>query len=344
MVWRSPFRSILGIAAVLAVASCQGDSPSAPTPTPQPPALALTCPSPVSVASEVTPVAVTYTAPVASGGTFPVQVACTIASGGAFPQGTTDVVCTATDAQLSRAQCTFSVEVRLLRQLVGTTFLAFGDSITEGEVSQPAVTLHVLDPTRSYPTVLLELLQERYVLQAFDIVVANRGLSGEGVVEGEQRLVDAIDELQPDVLLLLEGANDANGDTLGVTAIVQSLLNDIRRAFERGVQAVFISTLLPQVPGRPRAFNPEKIIAVNQVLRPSVAGTGAILVDSYEAFAPQKELLIGEDGLHPTAEGYRFLAGLFLDAIRENFEQPASTSGGGTVRPAPAFGPLRPVH
>jgi lysophospholipase L1-like esterase len=36
--------------------------------------------------------------------------------------------------------------------------------------------------------------------------------------------------------------------------------------------------------------------------------------------------LIGEDGLHPTEQGYQKLAEIFFDAIKAKYEAPASTA------------------
>lgn len=296
---------------------------------PPPPATggpAIVCPAAVTLTAASTPAPVTYDPPRASGGTAPLTTSCTIASGTAFPAGTTDVVCGTTDAQQRHAQCVVKITVSVAPRLLGLRFLAFGDSITEGEVSAPATTPKALEPHHSYPTVLTTLLRDRYIPQAAEVVVFNRGIGGETVRGGEDRLVQEINSLKPDALLLLEGHVDVNTNVLAPAVIATTLRADVIRAYRNGVKKVFISTLLPQVPGRHRAWQPERVAPVNEEIRYVASAEGAVLVDAYAAFEAQKELLIGEDGLHPTADGYRRLAEVFLAAIRANFEAPANAS------------------
>jgi lysophospholipase L1-like esterase len=134
----------------------------------------------------------------------------------------------------------------------------------------------------------------------------------------------------------MEGVNDVNNGLLTPEQIVDSLRRNIRRALQRGVKAVFVSTLLPQVPGRPKAFQPDGIDPVNEEIRFGVPAEGGILVDAHAVFNPQKELLIGVDGLHPNAEGYALLAQTFLEALQTHFEEPVAASPSG---PPPGSSP-----
>ena len=59
--------------------------------------------------------------------------------GDVFPVGPTRVTCTATDAAAATATCGFDVNVQRVPQLTRTKFLAFGDSVTAGEVTAPAL-------------------------------------------------------------------------------------------------------------------------------------------------------------------------------------------------------------
>lgn len=301
--------------------SCR--NPAAPPVDPPPPVspLALSCPSTVTADVDQGPATVDYPAPVSSGGSAPVSISCTIPSGSTFPAGATDIICTARDAILQSAQCAFKVQVNVTARLRGTRFLAFGDSITWGEVSQAVVTTHAYDPLNNYPTVLLDLLRLRYLQQAGEIVVTNSGEQGEKVTQSEDRLVTAVVLNAPDVVLLLHGANDVNAG-ISPTDIGRSLRANIRRALDRGVKLVLLSTLLPQVEGRSKAFNPDGVLEANQAIKDAAVREGAVLVDSYSVFNPQKELLIGEDGLHPTVAGYKLLAETLLSAIKTNFEAP----------------------
>jgi lysophospholipase L1-like esterase len=309
--------------AVLASLAGSCRNPVVPPIDPPPPvaALSLACPPVVTARVDQGAAVVVYPAPVTSGGSAPIDVTCTIPSGGTFPAGSTDVICTARDSVAQSAQCVFKVEVNLTARLRGTKFLAFGDSITWGEVSQAAVTVHPYDPFNNYPVVLLDLLRARYVQQANDVVVTNSGVQGEKVIDSEDRLVADVARYAPDVLLLLHGANDVNAGT-SPTALGRSIRANVRRALDRGVKVVLLSTLLPQVEGRSKAFNPDGILDANEEIRDAAQREGAVLVDSFAVFNPQKQLLLGEDGLHPTVAGYKLLAETVLAAIKANFEVP----------------------
>jgi acyl-CoA thioesterase I len=302
------------------------DNPIAPPPpgggggvTPDPPSIA--CPQSIAADVATAPAVVTFPAPTVSAGATPLVTSCTIESGQTFPVGSTDVICTTTDSLSRRSQCTFQVRVTISARLQGTKFLAFGDSITEGEVAPPVAgaRVRVVDTVNNYPTVLQSSLRDQFPSQTADIRVINAGKSGLTAVQDEDRLVDEVSRNSPDVLLLLHGTNDVNGGAFP-GAIGNSLRSDIRRAKQRGVKLVLLSTLLPQVPGRFRAFNPDGIIETNFVIRDIAPREGAILVDSFAVLNPMKEKLIGNDGLHPTVEGYRVLADTFLAAIRANFQ------------------------
>ena len=57
----------------------------------------------------------------------------------------------------------------------------------------------------------------------------------------------------------------------------------------------------------------------NTGVRGIAQGEGVPLVDVYAAFNGNLSLL-GSDGLHPTAEGYKVIATAFADAIKNAFE------------------------
>lgn len=301
-----------------------------PTPVDAP---SITCPADISKDVEQGPLIVNYTPPVVTGGAAPVATVCSTESGASFPGGTTDVTCTATDSIQQKAQCLFHVNVNVIPKLKGTTFLAFGDSITWGQVASEVINVRDKDPLNNYPTVLEALLRDKYRLQTGQISVDNEGSPGEHVATGKPRLEDVLRASVPDVLLLLEGANDANDATGPIPGktytpdetadwIVSTLRDDVVQARQRGVQLVIWSTLLPEVAGRSSAAGVDRIPVVNDLIHKYESRTDAVLVDSFAAFDPQKELLIGVDGLHPTIAGYKKLAGLFLDAIAANFQQP----------------------
>jgi lysophospholipase L1-like esterase len=235
------------VAAALVTLTCS--SPTRPTIIIPPPA--ITCPvapSPVTTSNGQSAV-VTFGSATATGGTAPVSVFCTPSSGSTFTLGSTAVTCTATDAVRRAASCSFTASVVLPAPRLGVTrILAFGDSITMGEVPvagefPAAIAFQVrpqfVEPDRSYPAVLTTLLAQRYTAQgasrvdAFTInisddtnqdcnpdppaprtagiVVINAGCLGAPANDPLltlPRLKDKIRAYQPDLLLLHIGVND----------------------------------------------------------------------------------------------------------------------------------------
>ena len=112
---------------------------------------------------------VSYGSPTVTGGTAPVVTSCTPPSGSAFSVGSTVVTCPATGAVHRTANCSFPVTVTLPSPRLGvTTILAFGDSITEGEVPVAGeffIRPQFVEPDHSYPANLTTLLAQRYTAQ-----------------------------------------------------------------------------------------------------------------------------------------------------------------------------------
>lgn len=319
---------------VLLAAGCGDDSsptsPSRPEPVPSGPT--ITCPASVSASTTGTTATVAYAAPTVSGGQAPVTVACTPASGSAFPIGTTNVSCTASDAGNRQAICGFAVNVARIPTLQRTSFLAFGDSTTAGEVSAP--TTGGLDalgfppfklivvPTASYPTQLQALLRNRYLTQQSAIVVTNAGVPGERAVQGAQRFPGVMSQVRPEVVLLLEGYNDLS--LLGMAGInpaataIESMARDARG---RGAR-VFIASLTPPRSGGRNTLPADQVVGLNARLRSIATGEGAVFVDLYQALVANVTIYIGVDGLHPTEVGYQKMAETFFTAIQSTLESP----------------------
>jgi lysophospholipase L1-like esterase len=176
--------------AVLFATSCTS-GPALPTATIIIPPPAITCPvAPSStMSSNGLPVAVSYAAPTVTGGTAPVSApVCAPSSGSLFGVGSTTVTCTATDAVRRTTSCAFPVNVTPPSPRLGVTrILAFGDSITEGEVPVPGefpaasalgvrerLVPHVryVEQEQSYPADLTTLLAQRYTAQGASVVFA----------------------------------------------------------------------------------------------------------------------------------------------------------------------------
>ncbi len=318
---------VVAVMAGLHVA-CGEDAPTTPTgPVIQP--FALQCPADILGQSFTgTPVSIQVPAPTTSGGVLPFTISCA-PSGTPFPVGTTRVTCQATDARSSAASCSFSVNVAP-PPLSRTTFLAFGDSMTSGEITVPTATAldangfpqfkMILVPADSYPTKLLTLLRSRYTTQASQFVVTNAGLPREWAADAPRRLPGVLAATSPQVVLILEGANDLQA--LGVTGIEPALLAlqaMVRTARARGA-AVFVASLPPPRPGGANTLSVPQVLTLNDLIRNGASAEGATFVDLYGALSTNIPLYVGTDGLHPTAAGYQRIADTFFAAIRTAFE------------------------
>jgi len=327
-------RGLSGLCALswLIVAAACASAPSGPPPT-------LTCPAPIqTVSPDNNPVVVTFAAPVTSG-TPSVTSTCKPASGSQFAVGTTAVTCTATVSG-PPLSCSFNVTVSPPPHLEKTRVLAFGDSITFGADSLcNGLTALRWTPDEwfrswqgmaavaaPYPSVLERMLKERYTAQL--PTVFNAGLSGEKVTDTatRQRFTRALNERNPEIVLLQEGINDLHE---GITRITDPLRAMSLEARGRGMQ-VFLGTLLPERPNGCRAFavpprnESDFIRPTNDSIRSMAAAENIDLIDLYPLFESHLNEYIGQDGLHPTEIGYSAIAQSFFDAIKQKFEKTQS--------------------
>lgn len=209
-----------------------------------------------------------------------------------------------------------------------TRILAFGDSMTEGTTSTPVTNgLFALDAglPRSYPFRLQTLTTQRYSGQT--IQVLNAGHAGNRAVNDIDRFKDVVRDATPQLVLLLEGANDLNqplgtgeGINARITETVSALEEMVKDAGFRGIP-LMIGTLPPQRAGAPRAGAATFLNRFNDALKTMAAKKGAQAID-LNALLPISE--IGQDGLHPTEAGYQHLAEIWLDAIKAKYEKAAT--------------------
>ena len=320
---------------VLAFAgSCK--SPTTPTPSPPPPpppaaAPSLSCRDDISRGTINTAgLDIHFDAPSATNGQPPVQVTCNPGSGTVFPIGSTTVTCTASDSLSRTASCTFGVTIAKIPQLSRIRFLAFGDSITEGEVTVPgSVFSHegapvssrqVIVPAAAYPTVLAKMLQARYTAQAENIVVANYGLGGEKAVNARTRFIAALNNVRPDAVLLMEGVNDiAKGEDGAASSAASEVRNMAAEARLRGMR-VFIATPTPGRPNLGKTIPDILLLDYANRMRAVAGGEGAVLNDLYLSMQSGVFTYIGGDGLHPNEAGYAKIAQDFFTLIQATLE------------------------
>ncbi len=285
--------------------------------------------------------------PQVEGGQPPIRLTCSPSSGTLFPVGTTLVSCTVTDVLGALASCTMTVEVQQVPTISRTAFLAFGDSVTAGEITAPTSSQSTLTPSllrlrvvpeASYPTQLLGLLRARYRKQAGELSVTNAGLSGETAHEGARRFPGVLAAVQPQVVLLLEGYNDVNVFGSNAFARESLAIEQMAREARLGGAVVFLGSLTPSRPGGRNTIQPETISAFNDLLRRVAAAQAAIFVDLYSPLSLDVQAFIGQDGLHPTELGYQVIARAFVEAIGARLED------GSAVHLGCANSPVRPCR
>lgn len=311
-------QAVVGVV-IAACVACGGHG--GPTVVPPPPgAPTVACPANITAPAHhgVIP-EVTFDAPAAQGGQAPVSVACSPASGTQFQIGDTPVVCTASDSRGQTGNCTFSVSVNVVPQIAATKFMAFGDSLTAGTTS-PAPGILTIDEPDSYPSKLLPMLSTRYSDQT--ITMVNEGFPGKKVVDDFPRFQDAMRADAPEVVLLMHGANDLNTEGQGAIRDILDALEDmVRDAKGRGAR-VFVATLPPQNAAGQRGHGAPFLPELNRGIIAMAGDKGAIVVDLFGHLNGDPTGIVGEDGLHPTPEGYQKIAEIWRDSIESSLELP----------------------
>ena len=287
-----------------------------------------------------------YGTPTVAGGSTPFTgPTCTPGSGTGFSVGSTTVTCTVTDFKARASSCTFGVTVLSPPRLSLTRFLAFGDSMTSGEVvSEGRVRPRIVDPALAWPNDLNRNLAIRYRTQQPFVVDA--GISGETTAQGAARIASTIAAGRYEVLLLMEGANDIVGGTLAIAAAANNMQSMVRAGKSAGLR-VYLATLPPQNPNActgsaafpgciSRNGGAPFVVPYNNALKVIAAAESVTVVDVYPAFNGDVTTLIDFDGLHPTGPGYQVIADTFFKSIQQTLEVPVTTRATALARPSVA--------
>ncbi len=173
--------------------------------------------------------------------------------------------------------------------------IAFGDSLTAG---------YGLALRDSYPMQLQQRLLDKGVKTKFEII--NQGISGETTAGALER-IDFILEQHPDVVLLTIGGNDSLRDT--PLKVTQENLCAIIKKLKTGIESqhiILFSILAPANRG-------EQYKREFEALFPHLAECESVVVLPFvteELFSNPS--FIQPDGIHPTAEGYRFVVDRYI--------------------------------
>ena len=168
--------------------------------------------------------------------------------------------------------------------------LFLGDSLTAG---------YGIDPSQAFPA----LIQSKIDVKRWNIKVINAGQSGDTSAGGLARL-DWLLKNRVDILVLELGANDGlRGLPVEVTRKnLQAIIDRTRQRYPQ-VKLVITGMKVPPNMGRDYGARFEAIF-------PALAkkNQGALIPFILEGVAGVHELNL-PDGIHPTAEGHRVIAG-----------------------------------
>jgi lysophospholipase L1-like esterase len=200
-----------------------------------------------------------------------------------------------------------------------TRLAAFGDSITYG-------TLSAFDPRKVYDTTsapyperLRALLNSAHGPQQY--TVFNEGVPGELAVNALSRFRAMLASRRPHAVLLLEGINDLTNE-ISISRIGTSLSQMIDAATATGAP-VLIATMyqtyeVTRPDGEVRDNAADMVPALNAEIRRIASGRLNVYVVNLES-AIRDRALVGNDGLHPSEEGFAAMAARFLAVIEANF-------------------------
>jgi lysophospholipase L1-like esterase len=234
---------------------------------------------------------------------------------------------------LASIACGSTPTTPILRPRLGVTrILAFGDSLTDGGATPSGFHTVFVHPTddpgvaKGYPYKLLTLLSERYAdqpIQVYNGGYGGRSAADDALGKPDRTLAEFLDAFQPDLMILMHGANDLNQGAAPNVDTIAGYVGLLTAQAQAHGTAVIVSSLPPRIPGGSpnRAQNPEFVAPYNAALAAMAASRGAPYVDVY---SPMIANLAGPDiapdGLHLTEAGNDKLAALYFAMLQRLYE------------------------
>jgi len=170
-----------------------------------------------------------------------------------------------------------------------------GDSLTAG--------LGV-DADQAFPAVVAEMLHR----EGHPIDAVNAGVSGDTTAGGLRRL-DWLLRQKPDVVAVGLGGNDGLRG-LELKASEENLRQIVRKSKDAGARVLLLGMLMPP------NYGPEYTAGFRDVYPRVAKESGAELVPFLLEGVGGDPRLNQPDGIHPTAEGHRIVAGNVLPHLR----------------------------
>lgn len=149
---------------------------------------------------------------------------------------------------------------------------------------------------------------------------AHEGYPGATINDGNNQLANRVDAAisasNPDIVLLMIGTNDVNGNVNNPPDDLRNLINQITSGAPEAllVVAQIVPTRTPGTNTRVQAYNTS---VANLVRESAAAGQHVALVDMFSAFVNDANFATAllNDDLHPNDAGYRVMAQTWYAAI-----------------------------
>ena len=179
----------------------------------------------------------------------------------------------------------------------------------------------------NYPSVLQGLLQR--LDPAWRVI--NRGRGGEVVQDGASRISDVLRSDRPGFILIMEGTNNASrcDDPAFIAGRLQTM-----------VQRAKANRTVPLLGTIPQNFRNDPcardvIDGANGLIRGLASAEGIVLADIFNGMNDRNLFALApEDPFHPNEQGYRVMANIWLNALRQAI--PARSVARGTEPPQSA--------
>jgi lysophospholipase L1-like esterase len=201
-------------------------------------------------------------------------------------------------------------EVLFNPQFDETKYIAFGDSITFGDLNG------VSDPTIGYVPRLNAKLDAAFGLTN----VINAGVPGETTYGGLARINSVLSTFRGRYILIMEGTNDVKA----IEKPIETSIYNLREICRRCLLAGALPVLATVIPRRDWVwYFPEYVAshnALNTAIRKMAADLAIPLVEMENAFLSYPggpEILLQSDGKHPNLTGYQVIADTWYSAIRK---------------------------
>ncbi|WP_431073119.1 GDSL-type esterase/lipase family protein [Microbacterium phyllosphaerae] len=175
-------------------------------------------------------------------------------------------------------------------------YVALGDSLTEG-LCDPAPD----GALRGWADRLALLLAARGGLHYANLAIRSKRVRDVCEIQLPRAL-----ELEPDLVSILIGANDLVKPTVDVPALAAEVEGAVRRLRGIGADVVLVTPFLPR--RRAAAIYSRRFAAFATALAGIAARTGAILIDTDLHPSLPDRSNWGEDLVHLSSRGHRFLA------------------------------------